>query len=240
MSKAIREAKRYVKKALKKGATKENISEIFTKIGWKKEIIDKIIEECEKKPKRFNIVVEKPKSIEPVEIIKPKSDVKVGLNDRMASIEEKMDLMIGKGRIKKGKPFKLPYKVKSQLKNIAEKGKVMVIYLGTNRNLGMTVAKVTRGGIIIDGKFRNCSMDFVYLYRGKIPCIVLPEWDLNPIGTKDYYDAKEAKRNPDPQDVIISMIENKENQEKKKIGGKALLWILVAGAILAYVLFSGK
>ena len=233
--------KRYIKNALRKGYNKEQIIETMEKINWKREDIEELFNDIKKK--KFNITIETP-SKPPEEVIKPEVTIepkRLGLRDQMANIEEKMETIIQSGRTKKGKSYyKMPNKVRRQLKTLAEKGKVIVIYLKNNRDLTITTSKIQRGAIEIEGKWRNCTADFVFLWRGKIPTIILPEWDLNPIGTDDYYKAIKEKRIATPQDVILRMIELKENEEKKKLSPKAWIWILLALAAGAYVLFSGK
>lgn len=263
MNRNVRKIMGYIKRARNKNVSDDKIKEILSSIGWPSDYINKVFERIEKKhrkirfpfraakndesnesPVKINNPKENPE--EPEEPEEPKEDVtviakepkKMGLVGEISSLKEKMDLIIEKGGVKKGKKFKLPFKVKGQLKALAKKGKVMVILLKTNRSIEMTSKKIENGFIQVAEKYYNCATAFVYLLFGKFPCIVLPEWDLNPIGTKDYLDAVKDGRKADAQDMIIRAMENKENMQRGKMGGKTLIFVIVGAVILAYVIFG--
>jgi|24BtaG_2_1085350.scaffolds.fasta_scaffold00417_9 hypothetical protein len=185
----------------------------------------------EEKKDEADLIEDEPSAIQEPE--KPAS-----LNERVALIDEKIDLLTQKHKIKK-KPFKLPWSVKSQLKNLAKKNKVLVILLRTNRNIEAKIVKIEQGFIIVDGKVHNISPDFIFLWDGKTPCIVLCEWDLNPIGTEDYYKAVEENRLAEPQTIIIRAMRNVDKlQLGTKISPKMWIIIFVVGIAVAYVLFG--
>jgi len=181
-----------------------------------------------KEIKKAIIVENPPPEIEPV-----------GVNQRVKNIEEKLDLMIDANKPKKKKSqFKMPYSVKSQLKKLAMLNKVLVVNLGTNRSITPQVATIKDGLIFHNGKYHSCSTDFVYLWNGKYPCIVLPEWDLNPIGTKDYYKAIDNGRKSDAEGVMIRALEANENAAPNKIPKKNVIFMIVGGIIVAYAIFG--
>jgi len=243
-NKTKRKLKRYIKRALSKGIDKETIKQQLSKIGWTEEILNPVFDSL--KRKRFNIAIEKeekkPEEKEeekPLEE-KPEEVKKEGIRDQITDLKEKMDLIIEKSRVKKGRPFRLPYRARSQLKTLAKKGKLLVFYLRQNRTIELFVSKIQRGFIEVDGKWHNCSMDFVFLWKGKNPAIILPEWDLNPIGTKQYYEAMKEGRKADPQDIVLRLIESIEAREKKKISPKAIFWFVIVGLAVAWVIFGGQ
>ena len=174
---------------------------------------------------------------------KPEEPVpeKKGLTHQIKELNEKIEELAPRKKKKESKvrEFKLPFKTKSQLKKLAQKNKVQVILLGTNRNIEPMTAKIQDGFIVINGKYHQCTTDFIYLWRGKFPTIVLPEWDLKPIGTKDFYDAMESGGKADAQQIIIRAIELKESQMGgKKLGGKAWIWVGVLVVAAFYLLFG--
>ncbi len=101
------------------------------------------------------------------------------------------------------------------------------------------VTEIKDGFVNIEGTPHQCAVDQVFLWKGKYPAMVIPEWDIRPIGTKDYYDAVANNTVADPIAIAIRMIENKENIMKNKMSPKA--WIFIGLAIIAglYVLFGG-
>lgn len=237
-----RKLRKHIKRALSRGKSKEKIIETLLDIGWSKETIEQVFEKLEKKPKRFMFkFVKEPKE----ELDKPEPEIteepnKIGLSSKVDGLTEKMDMLIEKSKIKKGKPFKLPFKIRSQLKLLAKKDKVLVILLKTNRSIQLTTQKIKDGLININGKIHQCTTDFIYMWLGKTPCIVLPEWDLNPIGTQNYYDAIDAGRKVDAQNVIIRAIEHEAViGSKMKLSGKMILWIVIILAIVGWVIFGG-
>lgn len=176
---------------------------------------------------------------EEVNKIEPREEKK-GLRQQMEEINEKLDIVTKTGRKFKNKKPKLPYGVKSKLKKLARKNSVMVLLLKNNKAIMPKIAKIENGLVYVDKRYHGCAIDNIFLWMGKYPTIVLPEWDLLPIGTKDYYDAMDNNRKVDAQTVIIRAMETAETPTSKKMGGKVILWLVIGAGILLYVLFGGK
>jgi len=174
----------------------------------------------------------------PIIMDSPK-DNKAGLKSKLDEVNEKLDLLTKRDKKKEYKEFKLPSKIKRQLKKLALKNKILIILLTRNRGMIPMVTEIKDGFVNIDGTPHQCAVDQVFLWKGKYPAMVIPEWDISPIGTKDYYDAVANKRIADPIAIAIRMLENKENIMKNKLSSKA--WIFIGLAIIAglYVLFGG-
>lgn len=169
-----------------------------------------------------------------------KSEGSTGLLTQLKQLKEEVESMKPKKGKKKEKYFKLPFFTRIQLKSLAKRNKVQVINLKTNRNIKPVVKKIEDDSVEIDGKLYNISTDFIYLWEGKYPTIILPEWDLQPIGTKDYYDALAQGRKASAQQGIIRRIENAEAiGGKNKLSGKTLIWIGIGAAVLFFILFGG-
>ena len=156
-------------------------------------------------------------------------------------LELKEVLLTGGKKKYKDKPFRLPAKIRARAKRAAQKNKILVFLLKSNRGIVPTIGQMSDGMVYIGDKVHNASLDFIWLYKYKIPALVIPEWSLVPIGTKDYYEAVDKNKIIDPQTIIIRAIEAKESEMSKKIlSGKFLLWIVLVGAAVAYILFSNK
>lgn len=138
--------------------------------------------------------------------------------------------------------FRLPFLMRFSERRAGKKRKLLMILLGTNRFIQFKFVKLTKDDTVIwKEKEYECSMDFIYLWK-RVPVIVLPEWSLIPIGTKDFYDAVAEKRTANPQTLIISMLKRGEVQDKKKFAFQPWMWILVfiaAGAAI-YFFFIKK
>lgn len=199
--------------------------------------IEKKTKEIEAKEKEKEIIKEEPKPIE-----EPK-EKKTGLNEKLNDITEKLDKITQETKTKdklKKKSFKLPFKVKSQLKKLAVKNKVQVILLQNNRNIKTTIGEIRDGMLLVGDKIYNGASDGVWLWNGKFPTMVVPEWDLQPLTPQDLLkETVKGKRLADPQTMIIRAIEFKEAMNPKKLGGKAIIWIMVAVVVIGYILFAG-
>lgn len=206
--------RRYVKKSIKKGFDIEKIEEALSKAGYEQEVIDEICEEY-----------------------KAKEEPKRGLNSRIAQLEEVLENRNEEKGIEK--KFKIPWGIRRKLKTLAIKKKKLVLYLRRNRSITPMIVDEKDGFINIDGTPHNSSLDFTFLWNGKYPAMVVPEWDLNPVGTKDYYDAVSEKRTPDAATIVMRMLEARDNPTKAKLSPKA--WIFIGIAIIAglYVFMGG-
>lgn len=144
--------------------------------------------------------------------------------------------------IKQGeKDVKLPLKVRLAQKTIAKKNTVQVVYLRTNQNMEFKVCPIINGAVIIDKKkIHTASSDFIYLYKGKVPTLIVPEWSLIPIGTKEFYDAVKNKQIADPQTIIIRALEAAEAINAKKPFKISIILIILAIAAGGYILFGGQ
>ena len=204
---------------------------IFKKRDKVKKVKEGEDKEKEERIKKADLIEEEPSVIQ--EPSKPE-----GLTGRIKEIDEKLDMLTQSHKIKK-KPFKLPFSVRNQLKTIAKKNKVLVILLRRNRTAEAKIVKIDQGFIIVNGKVHNLGPDYIFLWEGKTPCIVLPEWDLNPIGTEDYYKAVEDNRVADPQTIIIRAMRNVDKlQLGQGLPAKTWIWIAIGAIVIGFVLFG--
>jgi len=120
------------------------------------------------------------------------------------------------------------------------KRKVQVILLQRNRNIKPTIGEIKEGMLIIGDKIHNGSTNFIWLWNGKTPTAVVPEWDINPLSPEDLQgNTIENKRSIEPQTIIIRAIEFREALMPKKLSGKMMIWLGIGAIVVFYVLFAG-
>ena len=246
MNKFRKKLYNYIKENLDAGYSRDILKETLLKKGYDQNVLNEIFNEIDldgdkgffgfKKKIRFEFK----KDIQPEyqENVITETETKKGLSEQVNDINAKLDMMTKVNLEKKNKNFELPRKITGQLKKLAEKSKVLVILLKTNKMIQPIITDVKDGFISINGTPHMCSMDFIYLWKGKFPCIVLNEWDLTPIGTNDYYKAVEEKRTADPVAVVMRMMKNKEDLMKNKMQFSKgwIIFIVIAIIAAAYML----
>jgi len=197
------------------------------------------------KSEEINIIKKEEKEVSPIyqpieqEVIQQSDG---GLTSKINNINEKVDAMIQINQDIKYKKFGLPRKIKSKLKKLAEKNKILIILLRRNRNIEPIITDVKNGFVIVGGTPRNCSLDFVFLWNGQnIPCMIVKEWDLEPVGTKDYYEAVKSNRVADPMPIGIRMLEELSKLEKNGMQLSSKIWVFIGLAVIAFlwILFGG-
>ena len=145
--------------------------------------------------------------------------------------------MVEKKEVKK-KKFKLPYRIKSQLKKLAMKNKVQVMLIQNNRNIKPTIGELKNGMLILDDEtIHDCPVDCVGLWNGKFPTVILPEWDLKPLSLGEIYqDAMDNGRSSYAQKIILRALEYKESLAGgKKIPGKTFIWLFLPVLLLIFL-----
>lgn len=231
--------KRYIRECKNKNMTEEEIKEILMKVGWSEEQLEELFEEDKRKTIEVRIPLRKK---EPVVEEVEKEEKKAGISDRLSDIDEKLDMITQTKKVEKRlkkKQFKIPFKVRSQLKKLALKNKVQVMLLQRTRNIKPTIGEIKEGMLLVGDKIHDCSAHAVWLWNGKYPTVIVPEWDLKPITPEDLYEeAVEHKRLADPQTIMIRAMEFRESLAPKKLSSKTIIFILIGGIIVFYVLFS--
>ena len=165
------------------------------------------------------------------------------IEDKNKSINQKIDFLIEKLEKKevkkvKGMKFNLPLDIKFRTKLIAKKNRALIFLLKTNRDIEIKIVPIFNGMVMLKDsatnmeKYYDARADCFYIYKG-IPVLMLPEWSLVPIGTKDYQDAEQNKKLANAQQVIIRAIETKEMQlgPKLKMDMKTIIIIGIIAII---------
>ena len=187
---------------------------------------------------------EPPKPIQPPKSLtdKPKS-----LMDRMESMDGLLrNLTEMDAKKLKKKSFKMPFKVKSvtrNLTNMMEQNKVQALILKRVGGIQTTTAEISMGRIIVgDLYWDGTGDDYLWPWLGKIPTVILPEWDMRPLSRKMLMEKTiAAKTGMHAQTIIIRAIEAKEAAEKVTGKGMKPMMMVVVGIILiiGYYLFFG-
>lgn len=195
----------------------------------KEETPEEVPQELEKK------IIEAPKKIDEA----PK-----GLRSEINDIKEQLKIFneLQDKNIKK-KSFSFPRKVKAQTKNLKklmERNKIQVMLLKQTGSIHPVIGNLKNGMIIIGDQYHNGADDVIWHWEGKTPTAIIPEWDMQPVTKQTLMQStSELKTWIHPQTIMIRAIEAKEALEKKKkIGGKALIWIIVIVAAAAYLMFG--
>jgi len=261
-----------IKKAEKIGWKKELIDEIFREIGEdkkkKKEIKVKVPflkkkEEIAEKKENFNIglrspISEEPEKPEELKQLEEQEPKRKGLVGQLQELNEKIDIISQRKKSEKKlkkKKFKIPFMVKSQLKKLAVKNKVQVMLLQRTRNIKPVIGEVREGMLLIKDMIYNGSVDSTWLWNGKFPTMIVPEWDLQPLTPEGISEMKATTglsssalkdycikfgRSAEPEKIIIRAIEAKQNQMLKgKANVKVIILVIIGTIVAMAVLFGG-
>jgi len=250
MIKKIKERLKKIKENLDSKKVERKLKKLNKEI--KEEKLRKKIEEQEQQEMPIPVPTKEEQEEEPEQ--KPKK----GLVGQLAELNEKIDIISQKKKqVKKlkKKKFKIPFIVKSQLKKLAIKNKVQVMLLQRTRNIKPVIGEIKDGMLIIKDMIYNGSVDSTWLWNGKIPTHIVPEWDLQPLTPDGIEEMKTTStmsaqelhnycikfgRSAVPEKIIIRAIEAKQNQmiAGGKASVKAIIITIVIVIIVCAVLFN--
>ena len=180
---------------------------------------------------------------------------KKGLVGQLQELNEKIDIISEKGKQEKKlkkKKFKVPFSVKSQLKKLAVKNKVQVMLLQRTRNIKPIIGELIDGMLMVKGMVYNGSVDSTWLWNGKYPTHLVPEWDLQPLTPEGIEEMKKTStlspqelhsyclkfgRSAVPGKIIIRMVEAKANQmlSGAKAGMKTIILFIIGTIVVMAV-----
>lgn len=141
----------------------------------------------------------------------------------------------------KKKRFKLPAFIKKRIGKPRYRNYALVVFLRRNREVDMKFIEVLNDAIMIEDKCYDARADCYYTYgKSRIPTLILPEWNLRPIGTLDYQHAVERGETVDAQDITIKAHERMEAEAKKRgaIDPKMIVIIVIIAIIAGYFLMK--
>ncbi len=171
-----------------------------------------------------------------------------GKQPKKLSLVEKIDKINGFIDLKKIEEehknrFKLPWNKKLSKGNVL-KNYILVFLLKSNLQVVIKKVQITDNMIFLKetGTYHSVRADDIFIYDGKIPSIILPEWSLQPVSA-EFLQQKvmDSKSWSFPQKVIIQAM--KKSEEKKTgLGGNFLIWAIlgIAGLYLLSQLLGGK
>ena len=168
-----------------------------------------------------------------IEEKKPKT-----LNEKIDNINEKLEIVT---QVKsKGKKVKLKGVNERKLKMFRKSQKRLVLLLTNDGNIIPQFIKPNQGMFVVNGVPIRASTAYRYLYKGKYPTFIIPEWSLEPLGLKQFYDTNPTGTSvADLTRAILAYSKSNEVSAKKSLGAKS--WIFIGIAIIAglYIFFGG-
>jgi len=154
-----------------------------------------------------------------------------------------------KGTKKLEKEFKLPKKFRLDSKRKLKENYAIIFYIRDNGSLDIYNAPIVDEGVYIkeSGMYHTATANYVLRYK-KYPALIIPEWNLNPIGkpeeqkphpfdpSTDIAEAEEKGMLSLPQKVLINRLALAEAGllKKGKMGGKMILWVILGGIAVIY------
>ncbi len=187
----------------------------------------------------------KKKEIEPPKKIdeKPKS-----LMGQMGEMNEKLKAISELEKTKeKKKNFKMPFYVKSKVRNLKkmmEKNLIQVIMLKSTGALQATIGEINAGRLIVGESFWNAADDIIWLWGGKIPTAIICDWDMQPLTKRRLMEETEVLATwLHPQTIGIRAMVAKIADDQitgKKV--KPVVWIFfgVIALVIYYVFMGGS
>lgn len=137
------------------------------------------------------------------------------------------------------KPIKIPRKAKVR-KSKLKKGWIGIIKVDENGNLSGEKQKLEDSTIRLKEKtYHAVKGDEIGMWEGKYPVIIQKTWKKNPVTIKRI---EEEKNETHGQKYIMARMIGDTIKVKAAAGGKAILYLVLAGAIGygAYMLFTGQ
>lgn len=160
------------------------------------------------------------------------------VEEQKQGLTTKMDrlLEVLEPKKKSRKRIKLPKLKKAKLKQ----NYALVIYIMDNLSMNMEYMKINNEYIYIrkTNSYHLATSKYVMNYKG-IPTIVQPSWSLEPLCPSEHYqETIDKHKGASPQKVLITLMEQSNLKIRGKVGGKAILWIIIG--VVASLYMIGK
>ena len=184
-----------------------------------------------------------------IEEKKPKTII-----EKLDSIDQKIVDMSKPKKTKK--PYKLKYKSRRKLKKLYKKNQILVLIMTVSGGLDSAVYPIESGTFTHNGIPRRFNLKHIFKLEGKYPCVLLPEWAVEPIAFISSIDDTESNTREKPLigyenyiksglpssyaiGWLIAKIKSSEVATKKGFSGKTWVIIGLVGIAAVYILFSG-
>ncbi len=137
------------------------------------------------------------------------------------------------------------FKKKFNKKTIKKPNEVAVIFLRNNGIAELRSEKTKNGFFGIEGKTYHERRDCTYtITKDRIPLAIIPEYNLTPIGTKEWHETSMQRKFNELQDHTLRGIRHAElvrsgaggvDDNMKKLVGYGLLAIIAFAIIWGYI-----
>ena len=169
---------------------------------------------------------------------------RIGQIERVLSIEDKkqdaperslLDKLTGQN---KTKVFKLPRKATLGHKGKLKKNHALIMWIRSNGNVDFNLAPIEDD--FVYNKFselwHSATADYILRYR-QFPLMIIPEFSNVPYKIKEHaFDIEEKGLSSRAQKVLLDIEKQAALAGKRKVSGKMMLGILIAAAVVIYLL----
>jgi len=160
------------------------------------------------------------------------------VDDMSSDVKEIKDALTSK-KDKKKKRFSLPFGITFGAKSKLKKNYVLVFNILSNGEIDLKFLQIKNEMVYLQrtGTYHKATGDYIGRYK-QYPVMILPEWSVEPISFKDHQkETEERGESSSIEPFLLKVLE--ESQIKPKmglgsLGGKGLLWILLAGCAVLY------
>ena len=166
-----------------------------------------------------------------------------GLSAKVDELNTKIDLALG---VKQQKEKKARLKKFSlgKIKRFNRKKGQAVLILERNHNIRLVKGERVLGMVKVKDNYHDGSARYTWLFNGKQPICIVPEWDIMPINAEDLQKKTfDTKSHIDSQVINIramTMIEqDKEQGDKKKQNWLVWLGIAAAIGVVVWIIVGG-
>ncbi len=163
------------------------------------------------------------------------------------SMKEKVDKLYGyfEKADEKGKSFEKRMKLPAKVKRIVKKpqqNKVIALVLKANRTIQPQAGQIKEGFVTVGSYFYDGSPKYMWMWRGKTPAVVIPEWDLQPLSASELFDRTKENNSPsDPARIILRAMKSSEikNIASSPMNMKMIVGVGIAVIVVGYIILGG-
>lgn len=148
-----------------------------------------------------------------------------------------LDVFTGKKRI--DKEFKLPFRLKIGEKQKLKKNYALVLWIKNNGYTDLDFAPIEDDFVYnkSSGTWHQATADYTLWYK-KYPLLIIPEYSNIPYKPKDHAKMIEDQGLSSRAQKVLMEIQKKADMAGKKKFGGNMLWIIIGGIILLYLIGS--
>lgn len=165
-----------------------------------------------------------------------------GINAKMSDIEHKLDLVLGvkQKKTRFGKLRKLNIR---KLRAFNKKKNRACIMLRRNQGIELVKGEYINGMIRVDDNYYDGGALYTWLWLGKQPLYVIPEWSTRPLAAEEVYKKAVEEGNLIDSQILTIQAMKQVEAELDDVGKKKpniMMWLGIGGALLVGIwLFMG-